>query len=479
MTTWRTGTQARVSGRLRWRALALAGALCAPAVGAAQPVEIPATYGGDFWTRPRLTGDWFGLRDELGKKGVSLDVDVLMTPQGVATGGRNTGAEFWGDAEYTLGVDTGKLGLWPGGFLNVRGVTTYGNSIQKDSGAVVPVNTVLILTETPDQPTSALMNLSFMQFLSKKFGLVAGKLYTLADGDANAFAQDFHTTFVNTSFNFNTTLDLVPFSAYGGGIVVLPWEGATFTVSVIDPSGRPTNNDISEAFNDGVLLNGQGRVTVKPFGLVGHQLLGFIWSNKERISLEQDPSNLARMLLQDRFPRLADPGRLLERILERFFPQLLVPVKPINTTSDTWSIYYNFDQFLWSPAGNPNRGIGAFFRFGASDGVANPLKYMFSAGISGQGIVPGRPNDTFGFGWARTEISGNFVPFLRQRLNLGLDKEDVYELYYNAAVTKWLGATADLQIIDPALKKTLDSSSRRLEDNNTSVLLGLRIYAGF
>ena len=39
------------------------------------------------------------------------------------------------------------------------------------------------------------MNLSFMQFLSPKFGIVAGKLYTLPGGDANDFAHDWHTTF--------------------------------------------------------------------------------------------------------------------------------------------------------------------------------------------------------------------------------------------------------------------------------------------
>ena len=86
----------------------------------AQPVDIPATWGGDFRYRPRLTGDWGGLRDELGTKGVVLDVDLLQTLQGVASGGRNEVATYWGTAEYTLNVDTQKLGLWPGGFLRVR-----------------------------------------------------------------------------------------------------------------------------------------------------------------------------------------------------------------------------------------------------------------------------------------------------------------------------------------------------------------------
>ena len=56
------------------------------------------------------------------------------------------------------------------------------------------------------------------------------------------------------------TLDLFPFTAYGGGIIVVPWDGALFTVSVVDPSGTATNNDISEAFKDGVLVAAEGRV---------------------------------------------------------------------------------------------------------------------------------------------------------------------------------------------------------------------------
>jgi porin len=448
------------------------------AIATAQPVDIPPTWGGSFWDRPRLTGDWFGLRDEMGKKGIVVDIDLLQVPQGVMTGGRDTVAEYSGLAEYTLNVDTQKLGLWPGGFLNVMGMTNFGDNVNNASGAFVPPNIVSLLPQ-PDDTTSGLMSLQFMQFLSTKFGIAVGKLYTLG-GDNNEFAHDFHSTFLNTALDFNAALALVPFSAYGGTLIFLPWEGAQFTVAVIDPSGSATNNDISEAFRDGVLVNGEGRVTIKPFGLVGHQLLGMVWSNKERLSIKQDPDNIARMLLDKRFPRLADPGPILRRILARFFPELLVPVQPANRTDNTWTVYYNFDQFLWSPAGQPDKGIGAFFRFGITDGIANPIKYTYNVGVGGKGIVPGRPMDTFGVGWARTQMSDDFIPFLRQRLNLGLDKEDAVEMYYNVAITKWLTATVDLQIIDPALKKTLDlSSSQRLRNNDTAVVGGLRLYSRF
>jgi len=453
------------------------GLLVMTGVASAQPVDIPPTWGGSFWDRPRLTGSWFGLRDELGKKGVVLDLDLLQLPQGVATGGEDNVAKYGGLAEYTLNVDTQKLGLWPGGFFNIKGMTGFGQNVDKASGALVPPNIVSLLPEPGKENDTGLMNLTFMQFLSKQFGVFAGKAYTLG-GDYNAFAHDFRSTFLYAGLDFNMTLDLFPFTGYGGGIVVVPWDGALFTVSVVDPSGTATNNDISEAFKDGVLVSAEGRVTIKPFGLVGHQLVGFGWSNKQRLSLEQDPSNIARSLLTNQFPRLDDPGPILRRILERFFPELLVPTQPLNKVNYTWSIFYNFDQYLWSPQGQPDKGIGMFFRFGASDGVANPVKYAYNVGLSGKGIVPGRPDDSFGLGWAHTQLSGNFVPFLREQLDLGLNKEDGIEMYYNAAITRWLTATLDLQIINTALKKTLDSAGQ-LTDVNTAVVAGLRLYARF
>ena len=186
------------------------------------------------------------------------------------------------------------------------------------------------------------MNLTFMQFLSPHFAVYPGKTSGLG-GDENTFAHDYHTTFVNSALNFNMALSLFPLTAYGGGLIVLPWEGAVFTAAALDPNGTATNNDISDAFQDGVLVVAEGRITIKPFGLVGHQLLGGGWSNKERISLVQDPSNLGRTVLTQQFPRLVDPGPVLARFLERFFPELLVPTQPLNQVGSTWTIYYNFD----------------------------------------------------------------------------------------------------------------------------------------
>jgi porin len=450
-------------------------ALAQPA--SAQPVDVPPTWGGTFWDRPRLTGSWGGLRDEMGKKGVVVDIDLTQVPQGVASGGRDNVTKYDGLAEYTLNVDSQKLGLWPGGFLNVKGMSSFGQNVNIASGAFSPPNVISILPQ-PGGNVTGLMSLTLMQFLSPHFGLYLGKLDTIDGADTNAFANDYHSQFLNTGLTFNMALDIFPFTAYGGGLVVLPWQGAVFTVSVVDPSGKATNNDLGEAFEDGVLVTAQGRVAIKPFGLVGHQLLGGAWSNKERPSLKQDPSNLARLFLTDQFPRLEDPGAILERFIEVFFPGLLIPVQPLNTVNSTWAIYYNFDQYLWSPEGASDRGIGVFFRFGASDGVANPVKYAYNVGIGGKGAISWRPCDSFGIGWSHFNISGNFAPFLRQQLALGLSKEDAIEMYYTAEITRWLNASVDLQIINQAFNKKLDASSS-LQDMGTAVVLGMRIYSRF
>jgi porin len=50
---------------------------------------------------------------------------VLTTPQSVLSGGRNDSSSFWGNIDYTLNIDTQKLGLWPGGFFKFQADTGF------------------------------------------------------------------------------------------------------------------------------------------------------------------------------------------------------------------------------------------------------------------------------------------------------------------------------------------------------------------
>lgn len=443
----------------------------------AQLVDVPpTTWGGDILSRSRLTGDWDGLRDELGQKGIVFDVDLLTTPQIVTSGGRSSNGAFWGNLDYTLNLDTQKAGLWPGGFFKFAADTGFGSNAFGDAGTLVPVNTAALLP-APNDRTTALTNASLTQFLSPQFGVVAGKL-NLFNSGATEFYGDYRTQFMNAAFNFPMTLEELPLSTFGGGVLVVPREDILFSGLVLGPSGTPISNDLGQAF-DGVMIVGSGKLTVKPFGLVGHQSLGFTWNNKERFSLDQDPSNIARLLLFQQFPRLANPGPVLTQILASRFPNLVVPTQPANRTNSSWTMSYAFDQYFWQPDGDPKHGVGIFFAFGASDGNPDPVQYAFLAGIGGKGVTPGRPEDSFGVGVARTQFSSSLLPFLRQQFNLGLQREDAIEIYYNAAITAWISVTTDLQIVDLALNKALSPTTEQLASIDTAVVLGSRIRVRF
>jgi porin len=460
----------------RWALLgAFALAAAAPASGAAQGSE-PDSYAGDLWSRPRLTGAWGGLRDRLAERGVTLDVDLLQILQGVGTGGRSTGAEYGGSAYYSLSVDTGKLGLWRGGSFNVSAMSGYGGDVNRMAGAIVPVNYNGALPE-PDERVTALMNLAYTQMITSWLGVLVGKIDNV-DGDSNEFADNYKTKFLNEGLATDFVNVMVPSSAWGGALMVLPWEGAIFYAGVLDPNGTPTDNGFDHAFDGGVLVSAQGRVTVKPFGLLGHHFASVTWSDLARPSLGQDPANLSRMLLALRFPRLRSPGPILSQIIDRFAPGLAAPPTPLRREETTWAVLYNFDQYLWSPERGSDRGVGVFFRFGVTDGNPNPFKYGYNAGVGGKGVVPGRPEDRFGIGWSRVDFSHDLLPTLRQPLGLGLSHEDAVEVYYSAAIAPWLSVTADLQIVEPGLRKDIDSAGR-LRSVGTAVVGGLRIFARF
>ena len=216
------------------------------------------------------------------------------------------------------------------------------------------------------------------------------------------------------------------------------------------------------------MVLGSADLKVKPFGLMGHQNVTVAWSNKDRTSLIKDPSNIAGLLLTARFPLLGDPGPILSEILATHPVPIPVPPKPLNKESETWAVVYSFEQFLWQPAGDPTRGVGMFFGAGVSDGKANPIKYSYSLGVVGKGVVPRRPRDHFGIGWARTEFSDNFVPYMRSTFGLGLNHEDAVELYYNASITQSTAAGALLDLGPRQWSARLNLAQRRRQSRHAA-----------
>jgi porin len=401
-------------------------------------------YSGDLWTRPALSGDWFGLRKQLIDKGVRIDIDVIQTYQGVVGGGNRHRGQYGGSLDIGIDVDTGKAGLWPGGLLHVRAETQFGQSINGYTGSILSSNTDSLFP-LADQHEMMLPTVVYTQFLAEWLAVFVGKLDTL-DGDGNHFAgARGKDQFVGQNFVFNpTTIRTIPYSGLGGGVMILLpslWgenkDPIQFTYSVMDAGGQPNVSGFRDAFNEGTAMGWDVRIPTEFFNMPGSQFAGATYSTRNFRSLDPDPRLFLAGLLG-----LAPPTQEME--------------------GDSYSIFYNFHQYVWvkpdqdrestgvNPATKLLQGIGVFGRFGYADPNTSPIQGFYSFGVGGRGLVPSRPNDTFGVGVFYVDISKKLPPIIRRRFG---DSRGL-EAYYNIEITPWLHITPNVQIIDPSNEQT-------------------------
>jgi porin len=405
------------------------------------------TYSGDLLTRSTSTGDWFGVRNDLAARGITLDANVTQVEQGVPSGGKSGAWEYGGRGDLVATVDTQKLGLWPGGFVNVELEGNWENSVNGYTGALMPVNTNQVLP-LPTGNNVALPDLSFAQFVSHHLGFTIGKMQTMSNSDLNEFAHGKgDTQFFNLAFNINPVSVIVPYSTLAAGAIVLPTanpDAAILKLVVLSATGSASTSGFDNL--DGAIFATEGRVRTGFFDLTGHQLLGGLYSNKTYTSLDQRIG----FVIQNR---------------------ALVP------HDGAWALYYNFDHYLYEPTKGAGRGLGVFGRFGASNGDPIPAQYFFSAGVGGKGFLASRAHDQMGLGYYYIIVNNPTFqrPLLTQEF---LRDEWGVEAYYDLALTPWLLLTPDVQVIGPSQKARL-VDRRTTETIGTATVLGVRLQVVF
>ncbi len=399
------------------------------------------SYGGDFWTRQKLTGDWGGARDDWAAHGLTLDLDATYTLQGVAGGGiPNTGTDLGNtpSTNLVLGLDTAKAGLWQGGFFKLRLENRTGESALARAGTVAPVNIDALFPNAPgdlDENVFGLTELTYTQFFSRQFALFGGLLNT-SDADDNPIAGNArrNETFLNEAFLASPVESAgVPTVGLGGGGVLILSPDIHGTISIIDSEESATLNPFDHA--EGTTFATEWTIGHRLWDEPGGQVLGFLYAiDKNRADIALDP----RVFIFD----------------------LLVTKALPTTTKDTWAFYYNAHQYI---QGNEQRGWGPFVRFGVSDGDPNPIKYNVAAGFGGKGTFPSRDDDRWGLGFYYLDMSD---AGLLSGLNIG--NETGGEAFYNFAITPALHLTFDAQAV---------SSARPRQE--TAVILATRLKADF
>jgi porin len=401
----------------------------APALFAQAPLP---DYTGTLGERAFLSGDWNGSRSDLAAKGLTFEVDWTQTAQGVVAGGRRTDWDYVGSLNYIMDLDFSRLGLWQGAFVRVRGESRYGETVNDDSGAFLPVNTngFFPLTSPTDEGLPfAITELTYTQFLSEKFAVFLGKLQTL-DGDPNEFASGRgRTQFMNANFIFNgTTANASPYSALGGGVVWLPNDWITINNALIGLVDASTTTGFS-TINQGLAWTPEADFQYRLGGLPGGANIGGIYA------------------FAGDFAKLG--GRL----------SLLPTGVALEKKSTSWVVYGSAWQYLYTPDTVPGkidlanmradlRGFGLFARLGFADPDTNPIEWSASIGLGGRALLPRRENDTWGVGYYYSRIRN-----LRQVLNVDNASAGV-EAFYNVALTPAAGLTLDVQWIDGATNGT-------------------------
>jgi porin len=401
------------------------------------PPALPP-FGGPILERPKLTGEWFGVRTRLRDRGIAIDVSTTQYYQGVTTGGLERSFPYGGRNDYFLALDGGKLGLWKGFSVKFHGETRYGESANFNTGALSPVNEYLLVPGS-EGTVSGLTGVEFTQALSEHLLVAGGKINLLDHVHQPLTGATGLEGFQNLSLIFNPILArTLPYSAFGVGAYYLQGGEPVLALSVFDTRDASTTSVFDEFFTNGAVIFGTAVLPTNFFGMPGHQGLEAAYSSGRYTNISKSP-------YLDPVDGLVFPGP----------PQ-----------SGSWAVGYLFDQAVWVSPDDPRRVWGVFGKLGISDGNPNPVRWHAGGGISGASPIPGRTRDTFGVGYFYLGISDKLKQSARPLTPLG--NEQGVELYYNARITPWFQLTPDLQVVSPFQKQT-----------DTALLVGLRARIDF
>ncbi len=395
-------------------------------------------FGGPWYERPKLTGDWFGTRSAHAGNGITLDVSNTQYHQGVTSGGLEQAFRYGGRNDYFLNVDGEKAGLSKGLFITLHGETRYGESANSLTGALMPVNLMLAVPQ-PNGSITALTGVKFTQFLSEQSVVYAGKINTLDDFKQPITGAGMLNGFQNTALMFNPIYSrTVPYSTFGAGFAYLENMEPLFTAAVFDTNNTPTVSGFDTFFDNGATVFAQLNLQTSFFGLPGHQGVSGTYSSGTYTDLT--------------------PSAYLDPI-----EGLVILTTP---KTGSWCLAYNFDQAVYVSQDDPQRKWGVFGNLGIADNNPSPINWFASAGISGTSPFAERKADTFGVGYFYVGVSD---PLKSLAPNLfPLQNENGVELYYNVQATPWCQITPDLQVIDPFRERA-----------DSSLLFGLRAKIDF
>ena len=391
-------------------------------------------YTQDWAARPALTGDWGGVRQHLADRGVTFEVEWLQVFQDVVDGGLDHGGAYVANLDYYLTLDLMRMGWGPDALISARGQSRFGSSVNGDTGLLLPVNTYSYfpLDDSIDDDVSiALTELYYVQYLTDTFGLLLGKITTMAGRNEFA-AGEGRSQFMNTQFLWSAvTSQLSPYSTLALGALWEPRPGVSLSTTLMNTSEASTSSGFDD-IGDGTTWSVDADTQYAIGGLPGGVGVGAM------VAFDGDFARIGGLNI--------DPG---------IGPSL-------DSESTSWAVYASGWQYLYTeqPASDlidlddgsqDLEGIGAFLMLGLADRDTNPVSWSLAVGLGGKGLFPGRDGDTFGVGYFYNDLQ---ELGLRGRLD---GSSQGVEAYYNIAVARSVALSLDVQWTRSALSAVDDA----------------------
>jgi len=418
----------------------------APADAEVQGLLPVPEYAGEWRTRPALSGDWGGTRQDWAERGLTIDVDWLQVGQGVVSGGLDTGWAYASNLDWYATLDLDRMDVAPGALVSFRGQTRFGETVNGDTGLLLPVNTYSYfpLTDEFDENVAfAVTELNWLQFFSEEVGVQAGKITTMET--MNEFSGgEGRSQFMNFQFIWSAAFaQTAPYSTLAVAALWMPDPQVVLTSVLMNSEDASTTSgfdDIGEGTSWWTSVDTQYRLGDLPGGMG----LGGIYA------FDGDFAKLGGIYI--------DPGAGIA----------------VGTEEETWSLYWHGWQYLHTEAAPPElidvvdgrqdlEGVGLFAILGLADEDTNPVSWSAAAGLGGRGLIPDRGDDTCGLGWFYNDLQ-EFAS-----LPNALDgSAQGIEAYYNIALAQSVALTADVQWTQSAFPRVDDA-----------VVLGARLHIGF
>lgn len=393
----------------------------------------PNMQRGNLEQRSFVLGSMDGFRDALYDRGFVFNTNINQFLNSNFSGGRRHGKyRYDGTANYFIGIDTGKAGLWSAGGILLHGETSWlaNRSINPDVGSLLPANFDAAMPVLNRSETT-LSEAYLVQALPHNLIFLGGKINFAGLADQSYFANNENFQFDYTGLVNNPILGaFVPYTPLGLGLV---W------------ASEDKKNSLA-----GIVLDADGRANLSGFDTVFNGNTTYGVQYQYTTSLNKRPGNYRAIVgytSKNPLNFAIDPRHLLAEVLG---------IVPVERKRGNYGLMLNFDQYLWlAPVIGkddnyrkdlPPLGLGIFGRAGWTPNDRNVIDQFYSFGIGGYGSpFAYRPFDNWGIGYAYTHVSQklrNAIEFIPTRSN-----EQGLEIFYNYAIVPSVNLTLNLEVI--------------------------------